>query len=114
MTVQAMGERVRREEDFRLLRGRGQYVDDCHLPHEAHGYVLRSPHARAQIIAIDTSAAAAMPGVLAILTGAELRERGLGTLRPMIPRRKQDGSPAVVAPQPLLAQDQVRSVGDPG
>src|SRR5258708_39525587 len=113
MTVQAMGERVRREEDFRLLRGRGQYVDDCHLPHEAHGYVLRSPHARARIVAIDTSGAAAMPGVLTVLTGAELRERRLGTLRPLIPRRKHDKSPAFVAPQPLLAQGRGRYVGDP-
>jgi carbon-monoxide dehydrogenase large subunit len=113
MSVQSIGEPVRREEDFRLLRGKGRYVDDFHLPHEAHGYVLRSPHARARIVGIDTSAAKSTPGVLAVLTGAELRERGLGALRPMIPRRKQDGSPAFVAPQPLLAQGQVRYVGDP-
>src|SRR5947208_7555255 len=113
MGVQAIGEPVRREEDQRLLRGRGRYVDDIRLPNEARGYVLRSPHAKARIVAIDTTAAKAAPGVLAVLTGAELRERGLGTLRPMVPRRKRDGSPAFAWPQPILAQGEVRYVGDP-
>src|SRR6516225_4567615 len=113
MSVQAIGEPVRREEDWRLLRGRGRYVDDVRLPNEARGYVLRSPHARARILSIDTEAAKAAPGVLAVLTGADLKKRGLGTLRPMVPRRKRDGSPAYVCPQPLLAQGEVRYVGDP-
>src|SRR5947209_6272282 len=113
MSVQAIGEPVRREEDQRLLRGRGRYVDDMRLPNEARGYVLRSPHAKARIVSIDTTAAKAASGVLAVLTGAELRERGLGTLRPMVPRRKQDGSPAFFCPQPVLAQGEVRYVGDP-
>ncbi len=53
------------------------------------------------------------PGVLAVLTGEDLRRRGLGTLQPGMPRRRRDGSPAFVCPQPLLAQDRVRYVGDP-
>jgi carbon-monoxide dehydrogenase large subunit len=113
MTVQAIGERVRREEDRRLLTGRGRYVDDVAVSGAARGYVVRSPHAHARIVALDAAAARAMPGVLAVLTGAELRQRGLGTLRPLIPRRKQNGGPAFVCPQPLLAQDRVRYVGDP-
>ncbi|HEX3538660.1 MAG TPA: molybdopterin cofactor-binding domain-containing protein, partial [Stellaceae bacterium] len=113
MSLQAIGEPVRREEDWRLLRGRGRYVDDVRLPNEARGYVLRSPHAKARILSIDPAAAKAVPGVLAVLTGAELRERGLGTLRPMVPRRKRDGSAAFVCPQPILAQGEVRYVGDP-
>jgi len=118
MAVQAIGQRVRREEDFRLLTGRGRYVDDVPAIgpgglSAARGYVLRSPHAHARIRSIDTRQAAAMPGVLAVLTGAELRRRGLGTLRPMIPRRRGNGGPAYVCPQPLLAQDLVRYVGDP-
>src|SRR5207302_1081377 len=56
---------------------------------------------------------AAMPGVLAVLTGANLKRRGLGTLRPLVPRRRGNGGPAFVCPQPLLAQDYVRYVGDP-
>ena len=118
MSVQRVGERVRREEDRRLLTGRGRYVDDVPAigPHgepPARGYVLRSPYAHARIVGIDTAAAQAAPGVLAVLTGADLKGRGLGTLRPMIPRHKKGGGPAYVCPQPLLAQDRVRYLGDP-
>src|ERR1700730_3690980 len=113
MAVQAIGQRVRREEDFRLLTGRGRYVDDVPAIGAVHGYVLRSPHAHARIILIDTEQASSAPGVLAILTGAELKRRGLGTLRPLMPRRKKNGGPAFVCPQPLLAQEYVRYVGDP-
>ena len=113
MSVQRVGERVRREEDWRLLTGRGRYVDDVPAPGAARGHVLRSPHAHARIVAIDTGRATAAQGVLAVLTGAELRRRGLGTLRPGVPRRRRNGAPAFVSPQPLLAQDRVRYVGDP-
>src|SRR6195256_2057560 len=118
MAVQAIGQRVRREEDFRLLTGRGRYVDDVPAigPHgepAARGYVLRSPYAHARIVSIDAEPAKAAPGVLAVLTGADLKRRGLGTLRPLVPRRKKNGGPGFVCPQPLLAQDYVRYVGDP-
>src|SRR5437899_1425333 len=118
MAVQAIGQRVRREEDFRLLTGRGRYVDDVPAigPHgepAARGYVLRSPYAHARIVSIDAEPAKAAPGVLAVLTGADLKRRGLGTLRPLVPRRKKNGGPGFVCPQPLLAQDRVRYVGDP-
>jgi Aldehyde oxidase and xanthine dehydrogenase, a/b hammerhead domain len=69
MGVQSIGMPVRREEDFRLLRGKGRYVDDVRLPREARGYVVRSPHAHARIVALDAVAARAAPGVLAVLTG---------------------------------------------
>jgi carbon-monoxide dehydrogenase large subunit len=113
MGVQSIGMPVRREEDFRLLRGKGRYVDDVRLPREARGYVVRSPHAHARIVALDAVAARAAPGVLAVLTGDELRERGLSTLRPLVPRRQRTGQPAFVCPQPILAQEFVRYVGDP-
>src|SRR5215469_10743741 len=113
MSVQSIGMPVRREEDFRLLRGKGRYVDDVRLPRETRGYVVRSPHAHARIAALDAVAARAAPGVLAVLTDDELRERGLGTLRPLVPRRRRTGQPAFVCPQPILAQDFVRYVGDP-
>ncbi len=113
MSVQRVGERVRREEDRRLLTGRGRYVDDVAAVGVARGYVLRSPYAHARILGIDTAAATAAPGVLAVLTGADLRRRGLGTLRPMVPRRKKGGGAAYVCPQPLLAQERVRYLGDP-
>src|SRR5215472_8403342 len=113
MSVQAIGQPVRREEDLRLLKGKGRYVDDVHLPNEARGYVLRSPHAHARIISIDTAAARLAPGVLTVLTGDDLAKRGLGTLRPLVPRKRRDGSRAFVCPQPILAQGEVRFVGDP-
>ena len=55
MSVQAIGEPVRREEDLRLLQGRGRYVDDAGRADDARGYVLRSPHAHARILAIDVA-----------------------------------------------------------
>src|SRR5215469_5894644 len=113
MGVQAIGAAVRREEDLRLLKGRGRYVDDVREPGAAYGYVLRSPHAHARIFALDTRLAAAAPGVLCVLTGKDLAARGLGTLLPAVPRRQRNGSPAFVCPQPLLAAERVRYVGDP-
>src|ERR1700751_5223912 len=65
----AIGQPVSRFEDPRLLRGGGRYVDDIVLPGMAFGHVLRSPHAHARIRKIDTQAAKAAPGVLAVLTG---------------------------------------------
>src|SRR5690349_10755788 len=113
MGVQAIGQKVRREEDLRLLKGRGRYVDDVRELNEARGYVLRSPHAHARIAALDARQAMAAPGVLAVLTDEDLRRRGLGTLTPGVRRRRRNGSPAFVCPQPLLARDRVRYVGDP-
>ena len=97
MSVQAIGQARRREEDPRLLRGRGRYADDVHLPREARGYVLRSPHAHARIRSIDVGEAAALPGVRCILTGDDVKARGLGALRPLMPRRRHVGRPLLSA-----------------
>ena len=113
MSVQAIGQPVPREEDPRLLKGRGRYVDDVKETNEARGYLLRSPHAHARIGALDVRPAMTAPGVLAVLTGEDLRRRGLGTLMPGVRRKRRDGAAAFVCPQPLLAQDRVRYVGDP-
>jgi aerobic carbon-monoxide dehydrogenase large subunit len=113
MAKYKIGEAVRREEDLRLLKGEGRYVEDASVPYLARGYVLRSPHAHARILAVDASRARAAPGVLAVLTGEDLRRRGLGALRPLVPRKKRDGSPAFIAPQPILAQGVMRHVGEP-
>src|SRR5499427_1199544 len=113
MSLQSIGQPVRREEDLRLLKGRGRYVDDVREPIEARGYVLRSPHAHARIASLDTTRARAAPGVLAVLTSADLRRRGLGTLIPGVRRRRRNGAPAFVCPQPLLASGRTRYVGDP-
>jgi aerobic carbon-monoxide dehydrogenase large subunit len=113
MSIQRIGQAVRREEDLRLLKGRGRYVDDVHEPNEARGYLLRSPHAHARIAGIDVARACTAPGVLAVLTGEDLRRRGLGTLMPHVRRRRRNGAPAFTCPQPLLVRERVRYVGDP-
>ena len=111
MTMVRIGDAVRRDEDYRLLRGRGRYLDDVDAPNQARAHVLRSPHAHAEIDAIDLEEALAAPGVLAILTGVDLAERGLGTVRAAVPTRKADGSPGFKTPQPLLAGNRVRMAG---
>src|SRR5260221_244760 len=105
MSVLAIGQKVRREEDLRLLTGRGRYVDDVPAigpngESPGRGHVLRSPHAHARIASLDAGRARAAPGVLAVLTGIDLRRPGLGTLRPLIPRRKKRGGPGLPRPQP--------------
>ena len=108
----SIGQPVRRVEDERLLRGHGRYTDDVDASRQARAFVLRSPYAHADILAIDTSAADSASGVLAIFTGQDLDNRGLGTLKPVMPSKRSDGSPGFVCTQPLLAQNRVRFVGE--
>jgi carbon-monoxide dehydrogenase large subunit len=108
-----LSQSVRRVEDPRLLTGRGRYTDDIGMPGQAHGVVLRSPHAHARISALDTAAARAVPGVLAVITGADLQAAGLGEVPCMIPLKNRDGSPRADTPRLALATDTVRHVGDP-
>ena len=109
----ALGQAVPRTEDPRLLRGRGKYVDDIALPFLCHACVLRSPHAHARIVGIDTSAARTMPGVLAILTGEDWAKEKFGHIPPIFPRTRRDGSPLFVQPRPALAWQRAVLVGDP-
>ncbi len=113
MTKFGMAQPVRRVEDPRLLIGNGRYTDDITLANEAMGIVLRSPHAAARILSIDTTAAAGLPGVLAIYTGADLKADGIGGLPCAIPLKNRDGSPRAEVPHPVLADGEVRHVGDP-
>jgi carbon-monoxide dehydrogenase large subunit len=108
-----IGQGVRREEDPRLLTGRGLFVNDVNLPRQAYTYILRSPYAHAAINAIDTDAAKAAPGVLAVFVGADVVADGLGF--PGLPAKwkRPDGEPMKYRPQPPLATDRVRYVGDP-
>ena len=108
----ALGQPVSRFEDPRLLRGGGRYVDDFVLPGMAFGVVLRSPHAHARIRAIDTSAAKAAPGVLAVLTGADWQASGFGDLPVPGGFKRRNGAPLYRPPYPALVRDRVRWVGD--
>src|SRR6201993_4074357 len=107
----AIGQRVSRFGDPRLLRGGGRYVGDIVLPGMVFGYVLRSPHAHARIRSIDTSKAKASPGVLAVLTGADWQASGGGALPVPGGLKRRDGS-AFRPPYPALVKDRVRFSGD--
>ncbi len=117
MAKYGVGQPVRRTEDPRLLTGRGKFNDDMPRDGEAMGFVLRSPHAHADIRSIDTSAAEKMPGVLAVLTGQDLADDRIGTFPGPPPffaaLTKPDGSPLVYPPQHALTSDRARYVGDP-
>jgi len=86
-----IGQSVKRFEDARLLHGRGRFQDDVNLPGQAHAVVLRSPHAHARIVSMDTSAAQRAPGVVAVFTGADVAKDGLGTMRMTLKRKRPDG-----------------------
>ena len=108
-----IGQPVPREEDPYLVRGAGRYVDDVQAIGQTRAYVLRSPHAHAGIIRIDAAEARAKPGVLLVLTGNDAEVLRLGLLRPHMPRKRRDGTPAFASSQPFLAHERVRYLGDP-
>jgi aerobic carbon-monoxide dehydrogenase large subunit len=99
---------MKRKEDQRFVRGEGNYVDDVNLPGMLHSAILRSPHAHARIISIDTSAAEALPGVHAVITGKILeglpRPELLGDNFAWMPTLSYDT-------QAVLATDKVRFQG---
>ena len=102
-----------RVEDDPLLRGAGCYTDDLTLPGQACASVLRSPHAHARIVGIDTAAARAMPGVLTVMTHADLAAANIGRLPSLPPLKSRDGSDRREPLRHALARDTVRHVGDP-
>ncbi|MGH8682137.1 MAG: xanthine dehydrogenase family protein molybdopterin-binding subunit [Burkholderiales bacterium] len=108
-----IGQPVARFEDPRLLRGQGRFVADFNLPGQACAHVLRSPHAHARIRSIDTAAAAAAPGVLAVYTGDDWAADRLGTTTMALKRKRPDGAPMFAPPHPGLVRGRVRYVGDP-
>ena len=117
-TAAGIGQAVRRREDWRLLRGEGRFADDLSLPGQAYAACLRAPHAHAAIGAIDKTAALAIPGVLAVFTGADLRAGGVGPIphNPSLPG-PPDASPTpffppIVTPHEALPADRARFVGE--
>lgn len=110
---EGIGQSVRRTEDFRFIQGQGRYVDDLGAHGDYRAVFLRSPHAHATIVAIDTSQAAAMAGVIAVYTGADIVADGIGTIPCTWAITGRDGSPMAEPPHPALCVDKVRHVGDP-
>jgi len=106
------GREVRRIEDAGLVAGAGRFSDDVAAPSQAHLRFLRSPHAHARIVSIDAARALAMPGVIAVLTGADLVKAGVKPL-PIAPIFKRpDGSPGATPLRPALAHEAVRFIGE--
>jgi carbon-monoxide dehydrogenase large subunit len=109
MATQGIGRSVKRVEDQRFLTGKGRYTDDINRHGQVYGMFLRSPHAHAQIKSIDTAEARDTPGVLAVLTGADVAADKLGG----IPCGFVPGNgPQNMPERPALAKDKVRYVGD--
>ncbi|HWQ38036.1 MAG TPA: xanthine dehydrogenase family protein molybdopterin-binding subunit, partial [Burkholderiales bacterium] len=112
MAKYGIGQAITRREDQRLLLGTGQYVDDMAAPGEVFVAFVRSPHARARIVSIDTTEARAMPGVLDIFVGADLAADGVGPI-PINPGLKRaDGKPMSGPPNNALAIGEVMYVGE--
>jgi carbon-monoxide dehydrogenase large subunit len=118
---QGVGKPVRRREDRRLVTGGGSYGDDVTLPGQVHACMVRSPYAHAAIDRIDGADALKVPGVLAVLAGADAAADGVGLIpHPAVPTnphevplKSPDGSPFFIAPHAPLPTDRARFVGEP-
>ena len=113
MGYYGIGQSVRRDEDPRLLKGRGSYAGDVTLPRQSYAYFLRSPHAHAEITNLDVSTARQAPGVLNIFIGEDVAADNLGTPGMVAKRKRPDGADMWAPPQTPLALGRVRYVGDP-
>jgi carbon-monoxide dehydrogenase large subunit len=113
MGVTEIGAAVRRTEDQRFITGKGRYVADFNRPGQTQAYVIRSPHAHTRIKGINSAAAMAMPGVLAVITGDELSAAKVGNLVCGWMVLSKDGSPMKMAPHPPLAVGKACYVGEP-
>ena len=111
LTKFGIGQPVPRSEDPTLVRGQGCYTDDLSRAGEAFAVMVRSREAHGVIRSIDTNAAKAMPGVLAVYTAADLS--AYGPLKCNLPLKSRDGASIRYTPRQALAADKVRFVGDP-
>jgi carbon-monoxide dehydrogenase large subunit len=109
----AVGQPVSRKEDPILVQGQGRYTDDVDLPGQVYAVMVRSSVAHGLIKSIDTKAARAMPGVLAVYTAADLDAAGYGSIKCIVVFPNRDGSPIRKPERKSLAGDKVRFVGDP-
>lgn len=113
-----VGASIKRTEDARLLTGRGRYAEDCNAPGQVHAAFVRSPHAHADLVAIDPAAALAVPGTLGVFTGRDLVADGVGPIPTLVVERgggirSRDGSAFAESVWYPLPTDRVRHVGEP-
>jgi carbon-monoxide dehydrogenase large subunit len=112
LTKFGVGQPVSRMEDPTLLRGQGRYTDDQNLLGQAYAVMVRSKIAHGILKGIDAKAASAMPGVLAILTYADIAAAGFGPMKCAMNIPQRDGSPMKTPPRHSLAKNRVRYVGE--
>jgi len=112
MSATGIGAAVRRKEDFRFITGKGQYTDDISRPGQTYIHFVRSPHAHAKIRSIDAAEAKKMPGVVAVLTGADLANDKIGNLICGWAITSKDGSPMKMSAHPAIANQKANHVGD--
>ncbi|HET6609420.1 MAG TPA: xanthine dehydrogenase family protein molybdopterin-binding subunit, partial [Rhodopila sp.] len=112
MGFEGIGASVRRKEDIRFLSGKGNYTDDINRPGQLYAFIKRSDRPHARIDAIETKAAAAAPGVVAVFTGTDMAAENIGGLPCGWQIHNKDGSPMAEPPHPVLAVGKVRHVGD--
>ena len=109
---QWIGKSVRRLEDAHLISGRGRFTDDVNLPGQAYCAFHRSPHAHARIVRVDVAAARKAPGVIAVITGADVLADGIGSMPFAQLHKRPDGSAITAPPRLPLTADIARFVGD--
>jgi aerobic carbon-monoxide dehydrogenase large subunit len=117
----AIGRPLRRKEDLRLVTGKGQFTDDFNLPRQAYAVMVRSPHPHARILGVASDKARAMPGVLGVYSGEDIRAAGLHPIpHEAVPSTKYDmkltapgGGTIFLGPHYLLPFDKARHVGEP-
>ena len=111
MARYSISQPVTQVEAKRLLTGQGRYTDDIKLPFETHAVFLRSPHAHADIISMDTKTASNLPGVIGVFTGKGYAEAELGNVAGNSPPKRRNGEPGFRPPRPAMTSERVRHVG---
>jgi len=107
-----VGQSVKRTEDIRFVTGQGQYTDDLRFDNEAHACFHRTPHGHAKILSVDVAAAKAAPGVIDVLTYADIAAFGAKPMPLMAPVKNKDGSPTRTSAKEVLAKDRVTFTGE--
>lgn len=110
--TQYIGKSVKRVEDKRFITGNGRYTDDIQLPGMVYAHIVRSPYAHAKIDGIDASAALAMDGVVAVLTGKDFADAGIAGVPCGWQVNFKNGDTMKEPPHPILVTDKARHVGD--
>ncbi len=107
-----IGKSVKRVEDKRFITGKGNYTDDIVLPEMCQAYIIRSPYAHAKILKVDTSAAEAMEGVVAVFTGKDIADSGVNGIPTGWQVNFRNGDTMKEPPHPMLVADKARYMGD--